>query len=110
MGYAAPRSFNLHKDSVSHICMLGMGSMPDLDAPTQITESVHPAMLQAMAHGMHPAVAAFLDIQVRRGHELEDALNQIVHRPSELKKPLRVTFVGVAPASPLAAWRAPVIE
>ena len=49
---------------------------------------------QAMMHGMHPSMAAFLDIQVRRGHELEDALNQIVHRPTELKKPLRVHFVG----------------
>ena len=45
-------------------------------------------------HGMHPGMAAFLDIQVRRGHEMEDALNQIVHRPTELKKPLRVAFAG----------------
>ena len=52
---------------------------------------------QAMLAGVHPGMAAYMDIQVRRGHEMEDALNQIVHRPTELKKPLRVTFVGELP-------------
>ena len=47
-----------------------------------------------MMAGMHPQLVAFLDIQVRRGHEVDDALNQIVRRPTELKKPLRVAFVG----------------
>ena len=36
----------------------------------------------------------FLDIRIRRDRVLEDALNQVVGRPHELKKPLRVTFIS----------------
>lgn len=46
-------------------------------------------------HGIDPAQMGFLDIRVRRENLLADALQQIVMRPSsDLKKPLRVTFVS----------------
>ena len=51
-------------------------------------------MLQALLQGVNPQLVQFLDIRIRRERVLEDALNQIVGRPHELKKPLRVTFVS----------------
>lgn len=36
----------------------------------------------------------YLDVRIRRSHVLQDALNQLMHRPDELKKPLRVTFLS----------------
>lgn len=49
---------------------------------------------QAMMQGINPHLVQFLDIRIRRDHVLEDALNHIVGRPHELKKPLRVTFIS----------------
>ena len=51
-------------------------------------------VLQALLQGVNPQLVQFLDIRIRRERVLEDALNQIVGRPHELKKPLRVTFVS----------------
>ena len=36
----------------------------------------------------------FLDVRIRRTQVLQDALNQLMQRPGELKKPLRVTFIS----------------
>lgn len=36
----------------------------------------------------------YLDVRIRRTHVLQDAMNQLMHRPGELKKPLRVTFIS----------------
>ena len=36
----------------------------------------------------------YLDVRIRRSHVLQDALNQLMQRPGELKKPLRVTFIS----------------
>ncbi len=49
---------------------------------------------QALLQGVNPQLFQFLDIRIRRERVLEDALNQIVGRPHELKKPLRVTFIS----------------
>lgn len=50
--------------------------------------------LQALFQGIHPAMLQYLDVRIRRTHVLQDALNQLMHRPDELKKPLRVTFIS----------------
>lgn len=50
--------------------------------------------LKAMLQGVDPHLVQFLDIRIRRERVREDALNQIVGRPHELKKPLRVTFIS----------------
>ena len=47
-------------------------------------------LAQAMAHGQNPASVQYFDIRVRRGHELDDALMQIVHRPMEVRWPVLV--------------------
>ncbi|KAK9794902.1 hypothetical protein WJX73_001812 [Symbiochloris irregularis] len=65
-----------------------------VEAALSKEHSMRSGAAQALMHGMHPGMAAFLDIQVRRGHEMEDALNQIIHRGHDLKKPLRVAFAG----------------
>lgn len=36
----------------------------------------------------------YLDVRIRRTHVLQDALNQLMYRPDELKKPLKVTFIS----------------
>jgi len=48
--------------------------------------------LGALFHGIHPGMVSFLDINIRRDHIREDAMNQLVHRGSDLQKPLRVKF------------------
>ncbi|KAL3150237.1 hypothetical protein ABBQ32_000095 [Trebouxia sp. C0010 RCD-2024] len=50
--------------------------------------------IQALFQGIHPAMLQYLDVRIRRTHVLQDALNQLMHRPDELKKPLRVTFIS----------------
>lgn len=50
--------------------------------------------VQALFQGVHPAMVQYLDVRIRRTHVLQDALNQLMHRPDELKKPLRVTFIS----------------
>jgi ubiquitin-protein ligase E3 A len=50
--------------------------------------------LQAFFNGLNPAEAAFMHLAVRRDHVVEDALNAIVQQGSDLKKPLRVVFIG----------------
>ena len=52
------------------------------------------AYLQALFQGMHPAMVQYLDVRIRRTEVLQDAMNQLMHRPGELKKPLRVTFIS----------------
>ena len=47
---------------------------------------------QAWLQGMNPQTVQFLVVRIRRGHVLEDALNQIAARADELKKPLRIMF------------------
>ena len=41
---------------------------------------------------MNPQAVQFLVVRIRRGHVLEDALNQIAARADELRKPLRIIF------------------
>ena len=48
--------------------------------------------MQALFQGVHPAMVQYLDVRIRRSQVLQDAMNQLIHRPGELKKPLRVTF------------------
>ena len=48
-------------------------------------------LLQAIFQGVHPGMVARLDIRVRREHIMQDALNQLTGRGSELGKPLRVS-------------------
>ncbi len=48
--------------------------------------------MQAWLQGMNPQAVQFLAVRIRRGHVLEDALNQIAARADELKKPLRIIF------------------
>jgi hypothetical protein len=55
---------------------------------------------QALFQGISPVAAAFLHISVRRSHVVEDALNQLMLREAELKKPLRVTFISGGVAEP----------
>lgn len=50
--------------------------------------------IQALFQGIPPAMLQYLDVRIRRTHVLQDALNQLMHRPDELKKPLRVTFIS----------------
>ena len=50
--------------------------------------------MQALFQGVHPMMLQYLDVRIRRTHVLQDALNQLVYRPSELKKPLKVTFIS----------------
>jgi hypothetical protein len=44
--------------------------------------------------GIDPSVVQWLDLRIRRGHELEDALSQISGQIDDLKKPMRVKFVS----------------
>ena len=44
--------------------------------------------MQALVAGLDPRRAHFFDVRVRRGRELEDALNQIVIRPMEVRQTL----------------------
>lgn len=44
--------------------------------------------------GPHIAQLGILNIQVRRDHILEDALQQLQLHSQELRKPLKVTFLG----------------
>ena len=50
--------------------------------------------LQALFQGIHPMMVQYLDVRIRRTHVLQDALNQLMYRPDELKKPLKVTFIS----------------
>lgn len=56
------------------------------------------AALEMMAQGMfmdrNLAGIGFLEITVRRSHIVEDAIIQLNARSGDLKKPLRVTFLG----------------
>ena len=36
----------------------------------------------------------YLDVRIRRTDVLQDAMNQLLHRPGDMKKPLRVTFIS----------------
>lgn len=57
---------------------------------------------QAWLQGMNPQTVQFLVVRIRRGHILEDALNQIAARADELKRPLRIIFSsGVVLSGPL---------
>jgi hypothetical protein len=47
-----------------------------------------------MMRGIDPSVVQWLDLRIRRGHELEDALSQISGQLDDLKKPMRVKFVS----------------
>lgn len=50
--------------------------------------------VQALFQGVHPMMLQYLDVRIRRTHVLQDALNQLMFRPGELKKPLKVTFIS----------------
>lgn len=50
--------------------------------------------LQALFQGVHPMMLQYLDVRIRRAHVLQDALDQLMLRPDELKKPLKVTFIS----------------
>ena len=50
--------------------------------------------MQALFQGVHPVMLQYLHVRIRRTHVLQDALNQLMHRPDELKKPLKVTFIS----------------
>ncbi|PSC76156.1 ubiquitin-ligase E3 [Micractinium conductrix] len=62
------------------------------EAALQQQQHLSAAAMQALFQGVNPASVAFLHISVRRTHVVEDALNQLVHRAEDLKKPLKVTF------------------
>ncbi|KAL4425546.1 hypothetical protein ABPG75_009562 [Micractinium tetrahymenae] len=62
------------------------------EAAMQQQQHLSAAAMQGLFQGISPAAVAFLEIHVRRTHVVEDALNQLVHRAEDLKKPLRVTF------------------
>jgi hypothetical protein len=47
-----------------------------------------------MMQGFHPASGGLLEMRVRRGHVLADAMTYLTTRSGDLKKPLRVTFVS----------------
>ncbi|DBA87172.1 TPA: hypothetical protein ACH3X2_005178 [Trebouxia sp. C0005] len=55
---------------------------------------VQASAIQALFQGVHPVMVQYLDVRIRRTHVLQDAMNQLMHRPGELKKPLRVTFIS----------------
>ncbi|EFN57786.1 hypothetical protein CHLNCDRAFT_21324 [Chlorella variabilis] len=64
------------------------------EAAMQQQQHLSAAAMQAFFSGGSAAVAAFLQIRVRRSHVVEDALNQLAHlEAQDLKKPLRVTFI-----------------
>jgi hypothetical protein len=44
--------------------------------------------------GIHPALVQWLELRIRRGHEVEDALSQLAGQKDNLKKPMRVKFVS----------------
>ena len=50
--------------------------------------------MQALFQGIHPIMLQYLHVRIRRTHVLQDALNQLMCRPDELKKPLKVTFIS----------------
>ncbi|GAX80909.1 hypothetical protein CEUSTIGMA_g8344.t1 [Chlamydomonas eustigma] len=67
------------------------------EATVQKHHVMQNSAMAALMQGLHPAAigsVAFLDIHVRRSHILQDSLQQIVSRPQDLKKPLRVTFIS----------------
>jgi len=64
------------------------------EASMQKQHVVQSSAISAMMQGIHPSLMVFLDIQVRRPHILQDALSQLMSRPDDLKKPLRVTFTS----------------
>ena len=71
------------------------------EASVQKQHIINSSAMSALAQGLNPSLipmVAFFDIHVRRTHLLEDSLHQIINRPQDLKKPLRVTFIsnGVA--------------
>ncbi|KAI3438759.1 hypothetical protein D9Q98_001177 [Chlorella vulgaris] len=71
------------------------------EAAMQQQKQLSAAAMQALFQGVSPASLAFLHIHVRRGHEVEDALNQLGSlTPSEMKKALRVTFVSAGVPEP----------
>lgn len=45
---------------------------------------------QALLTGVNPGQLTWLHIKVNRENILEDTLNEIVQRPQDLKKPLKV--------------------
>lgn len=61
---------------------------------TIIADGTVQSGVQALFQGIPPAMLQYLDVRIRRTHVLQDALNQLMHRPDELKKPLRVTFIS----------------
>ena len=66
-------------------------------------------LLQAIFQGVHPGMVARLDIRVRREHIMQDALNQLTGRGSELGKPLRVSRCE-GPPGLLSAWCATIVQ
>ena len=56
------------------------------------TAAMQESALGALFSGINPAVVSFLDINIRRDHIREDAMNQLLLRDADLQKPLRVKF------------------
>lgn len=54
--------------------------------------AVQDSALSALFNGIHPGMVSYLDINIRRDHIREDAMNQLGQRESDLQKPLRVKF------------------
>lgn len=88
----------------------GTGTYPGFCCLTKSCSTLlYLVLLQAFFQGAgNPAMAGYLAIQVRRAHVVEDALNQIMFRQADLKKPLRVTFIsgGLPEPAQVQSWLA----
>eukprot|EP00798_Chlamydomonas_sp_ICE-L_P014653 gene14653-20687_t len=104
-GYADKSSGSSSETGVTSLCQVPFLLTPEAksrilqgEASVQKQQIVQNSALSAIFQGIHPVTVAFLDISIRRTSILQDCLEQIVKRPGDLKKPLRVTFIqdGVA--------------
>eukprot|EP00873_Tetraselmis_striata_P041803 jgi/Tetstr1/462067/TSEL_007137.t1 len=64
------------------------------EANLQKRHEVTNSSFHALLAGMHPGNFQWMHITVNRENLLEDALNEIIRRPQDLKKPLKVTFMS----------------
>ena len=65
------------------------------DSESQMIEIARRSLIQGVKKREPPVVSMlFLNLRVRRDHLISDSLNEISHKRADLKKKLKVTFVG----------------
>ncbi|CAG9461567.1 unnamed protein product [Pedinophyceae sp. YPF-701] len=105
--YRAWMSLNLEDEAMDapqplvSLCQVPFLLLPEtkarvllLEALYQKQHEVRTSHIRALAQGAPPGGGQWLELRVRRGHVLEDALRCIAERTEDLKKPLRVRFIS----------------